>query len=97
MTNYFETLGLEPNSSETSVRNAYRKIVLDNHPDNMDLDTPDKKNNARNKRNAAIEAFEAITQNNSEPDSKKAKIDPKTKVANQTAEIANKCQCSYCN
>lgn len=57
MVDYYKTLGISRNSSETEVKKAYRKLALKWHPDK----NPDKKEEAEKKFKEISEAYEVLS------------------------------------
>ncbi|MFN3678328.1 J domain-containing protein [Thermosynechococcus sp.] len=42
MTHYYEILGLQPGASKAEIKQAYRRLCLECHPDKLPPDTPKK-------------------------------------------------------
>ena len=53
---YYQTLGLQKNSSDAEIKKAYRKLAMKYHPDR----NPDDEN-AENKFKEAKEAYEVLS------------------------------------
>ena len=58
MQDYYETLGVSKNSSESEIKSAYRKVAMKYHPDKNPGD-----NDAEEKFKQAAEAYSVLSDN----------------------------------
>ena len=69
MKNYYEILGVNPNSSDEEIKTIYKKLAKKYHPDNFATASEDKKKQAEEKMKEINAAYDSIKEERSRPKS----------------------------
>ena len=62
MITYYDILGLSPNATPDEIRNAYRALAKQNHPDLLQQNSIDERISAEEKLKAINEAYGTLSQ-----------------------------------